>query len=115
VRFYLDEHLSPRIAEIARGLGLDVVTAIELGRRRLSDQAQLELAAQDDRCLVTVDRDFIGLTVRFLESQQPHNGVLIVPTSLPSDHFTAIAQALKRYAETHADTPMTYVIDYLTS
>jgi len=113
VRFYLDEHLSPRIAEIARGLGLDVVTAIELGRRRLSDQAQLELAAQDDRCLVTVDRDFIGLTVRFLESQQPHNGVLIVPTSLPSDHFTAIAQALKRYAETHGDTPMAYVIDYL--
>ena len=115
MRFYLDEHLSSRIAEIARGLGLDVVTALELGRRRLSDQAQLELAAQEERCLVTLDRDFVGLTIRFLESHQPHHGLLLVPRSLPSDHFTGIAQALKRYAESHVDTPMAYVIDYLTS
>ena len=113
MRFYLDEHFSPRIAEIARGLGLDVVSAVELGRPGLSDQTQLELAAQDGRCLVTKDRDFLSLTVRFLEGHQSHNGVLLVSRSLPLDHFTGIAQALLWYAELHANTPMAYVIDYL--
>jgi predicted nuclease of predicted toxin-antitoxin system len=116
VRFYLDEHFSTRIAEIARGYGLDVVSALELGNRGLPDLWQLEFAAQDDRCMVTRDgRDFRRLNVSFLERIQPHSGILIVPRSLPSEYFTRIAQALQRYAETHADTSMTYVIDYLTS
>ena len=73
---------------------------------------QLEFAAHEDRCLVTQDRDFIRLTVRFLERHEPHNGVLLVPKSLPLDHFTGIAQALQRYADAHADPPMAYVIDF---
>ena len=47
MRFYLDEHFSPRIAEIARGHGLDVVSALELGDRGLPDLWQLEFAAQN--------------------------------------------------------------------
>jgi predicted nuclease of predicted toxin-antitoxin system len=116
VRFYLDEHFSSQIAEIARGHGLDVVSALELGHRGLPDLRQLEFAAHEDRCLVTKDRgDFNRLYLSFLQRNQPHSGVLIVPRSLPSDRLTGIAQALKRYADSHADTPMTYVIDYLTS
>ena len=116
MRFYLDEHFSSQIAEIARGHGLDVVSALELGHRGLPDLWQLEFATQEDRCMVTKDgRDFRRLYLRFLERNQPHGGVLIVPRSLPSEYFTAIAQALQRYADSHADTPMAYVIDYLTS
>jgi predicted nuclease of predicted toxin-antitoxin system len=116
VRFYLDEHLSPRIAEIARGHGLDVISALEIGNVGLPDLLQLEFAAREDRCMVTKDRgDFNRLYLSFLERNQPHSGILSVPKSLPSEYFTGIAQALQRYAETHADTPMTYVIDYLTS
>jgi predicted nuclease of predicted toxin-antitoxin system len=116
VRFYLDEHFSPRIAEIARGHGLDVVSALELGHRGLPDLWQLEFATQEDRCMVTRDRgDFNRLYVSFLERNQPHSGILLVPRSLPSEYFSRIAQALQRYAETHADTPMAYVIDFLTS
>jgi predicted nuclease of predicted toxin-antitoxin system len=114
VRFYLDEHFSSSIAEIARGLGLDVVSALELGNRGLPDQWQLEFAAQEDRCMVTKDgRDFRRLNVSFLERNQPHSGILIVPRSLPSEYFSGIAQALQRYAKSHADTPMAYVIDYI--
>jgi len=105
-----------RIAEIARGHGLDVISALELGHRGLSDLWQLEFATQEERCMVTRDgRDFRRLYVSFLERNQAHGGILIVPRSLPSEYFSRIAQALQRYAETHADTPMTYVIDYLTS
>ena len=68
MRFYLDEDLSPRIAVIARGLGLDVVSAIELGNLGLADEEQLSLAARDGRCVVTQNRaDFIRLTVTSFE------------------------------------------------
>lgn len=66
VRFFLDEHLSPRIAEIARGLGVDVTSVIERGTVGLSDEEQLSAAAEEGRCLVTQDRaDFIVLTTIF--------------------------------------------------
>jgi len=114
VRFYLDEHFSPRIAEIARGLGLDVVSALELGNRGLPDLWQLDFATQEDRCMVTKDRrHFRRLHLSFLERNQPHSGILIVLKSLPSEYFTGIAQALQRYADSHVGSPMTYVIDYL--
>jgi predicted nuclease of predicted toxin-antitoxin system len=114
VRFYLDEHFAPVIAVIARGLGLDVVSALELGNGGLSDVSQLELAAQDDRCLVTKDReDFARLTLSFLERQKPHHGVLIVPRSLPSNYFSGIANALQQYAEAHPDARLDHVVDYL--
>lgn len=116
MRFYLDEHFSPRIAEIARGHGLDVVSALEFGHRGLPDLWQLEFAAHEDRCLVTKDRgDFNRLYRSFLERNQPHSGILIVPRSLPSEYYSRIAQALQRYGESHVGTPMTDMIDYLTS
>jgi predicted nuclease of predicted toxin-antitoxin system len=114
VRFYLDEDLSPRIAVIARGLGLDVVSAIELGNLGLADEEQLSLAARDGRCVVTQNRaDFIRLTVTSFEQQSPHAGVLLVPESLPTDHFAAIARALLDYAHTRSPVAMAYVVDYL--
>jgi len=100
LRFYLDEHFSPRVAEISRGHGLDVISA-------------LELSVQEDRCLVTHDKSAsIRHTVRSLERHEPHNGVLLIPRSLHLDHFTGIAEALRMYAESRSDTPMTYVIDF---
>jgi predicted nuclease of predicted toxin-antitoxin system len=114
VRFYLDEDLSSRIAVIARGLGLDVVSALEAGNGGLTDEAQLLRAARDNRCLVTQNRaDFVRLTVLFFERQDPHAGVLLVPHSLPTDHFSGVAQSLKEYAQSHATATMAYVVDFL--
>ncbi|MBA3636422.1 MAG: DUF5615 family PIN-like protein, partial [Rubrobacteraceae bacterium] len=36
MRFLLDEDLPPRAAEVARGLGLDVLSLHELGRRGIA-------------------------------------------------------------------------------
>ena len=114
MRFYLDEDLSPRIAAICRGLGLDVVSSVEAGNGGLTDREQLQLASQDDRCLVTQNRaDFVRLTVEFFEQLQPHAGVVLVPDSLPTDHFSGIAQALHAYAEAHPGQAMDYVVDFL--
>jgi predicted nuclease of predicted toxin-antitoxin system len=114
VRFYLDEHLSPEIAQIARGLGLDVVSALEVGPPGLSDEQQLDLAAREERCLVTRDRrDFIRLTLLYFESLRSHAGVLLLPISLQTNQFSGIARALAAYAQQHADADLHYLVDYL--
>ena len=114
MRFYLDEHLPARIAEIARALGLDVVSSHEVGRDRLSDDEQLKLAALDGRCFVTKDRDdFTRLTVQYFEQGYPHAGVLIIPANWPTDDFARIARALAAYADSHTEAPTDYLLDFL--
>jgi predicted nuclease of predicted toxin-antitoxin system len=114
VRFYLDENLSTTIAEIGRGIGLDVISCEELGRQGLSDLEQLRLAAQDGRCLVTANRDdFIRLTTLFAQTGRPHAGVLIVPSRWRTDQFTRIARALASFETRHAGGSTNYLIEFL--
>src|SRR5581483_379286 len=100
MRFYLDEDLSDQVARAARAQGLDVVSSHELGRDGWSDDEQLRQAAEEGRCFVTRNRDdFIALTTRCLEHECPHEGVLIVPPSLPNARVAAIVRALVAYAQ----------------
>lgn len=97
MQFLLDEDLHPGTAEIGRGLGLDVVSVHEIGRRGFSDEEQLRFAALDQRVLVTRNRnDFIRLTVSFFQTGELHAGILIVPQSLPNHRPERIAHALRR-------------------
>ena len=114
MRFYLDENLSPHIAELARRLGLDVVSAHEAGQIGADDRAQLLFAARDGRCIVTRDRaDFVALTVSFFEEGAPHAGVLLIPGSLAVDDFMAVARALLAFIRRHGNASMDYVVDFL--
>lgn len=114
MRFYLDEDLSPIIAELARRRGLDATSALEAVHRGVNDEAQLRLATAEQRCLVTRNRNhFLRLTVWFFEKGWPHAGVLIVPSSVPSDRFADIAAALVAYDHTHPEGVHPYTIDYL--
>lgn len=114
MRFYLDEDLSPKVAEIARKMGADVVTARECGNLGQKDEVHLAFAAREDRCLVTRNRNhFVSLTVEFLENEQPHRGVLIVPYSIPSDRFSSVATALTEYDRNHPEGIPPYTLDFL--
>jgi hypothetical protein len=114
MRFYLDEDLSGRIAEIARGLGVDVASSHECGRDGLSGEAQLLAAAREGRCFVTRNRaDFVALSVRGFELGWPHAGVLLLASSLPGDDFAGIARAIAEYGRAHPDGLEPYVVDFL--
>jgi predicted nuclease of predicted toxin-antitoxin system len=114
VKFYLDEDLSPKIAEILRKSGINALSVHEAGMCEASDQKQLEFAATEKRCLVTRNRnDFIKLTVRFFNDQHPHCGVLIDPHSLSGDQFSRIASLIKKFSSRHPKGLAPYSIAFL--
>jgi len=112
--FYLDEDLSPKIAQILRKSGVDALSAHEAGMCEASDQKQLEFAAQGKRCLVTRNRDdFITLTVHLFNEHRPHYGVLIIPHTIPGDQFSLIARLLKKFSLQHRPGVEAYTIAFL--
>ncbi|MEW6214853.1 MAG: DUF5615 family PIN-like protein [Nitrospirota bacterium] len=115
MKYYLDEDLSPKIAEVLRKHHIDAVSAHEVEMLQAADLEQLERASSEGRCLVTRNRnDFIRLTVQFFNEHRPHTGVLIIPHTLPGDKFSTIAKAIMKYHSKHPeDTLEAYTIDFL--
>ena len=67
MKLYLDENLSPRLAEMRRARGLDIVSAYEVGNAELDDRAELAYATRAARAIVTCDvPDFTVLAAEAL-------------------------------------------------
>lgn len=116
MKFYLDEDLSPKIAQILRRSGIDALSAHETGMLEAGDLEQLEVAAREKRCLVTRNRDdFIRLTVQFFNEHRPHPGVLIIPHTIPGDQFNRIARLLKTFSSRHPSGMEPYAIAFLSA
>jgi len=116
VRYLIDEDLSHEVAEAARGLGLDAVSVQELGRRGLSDAAQLAFSIQEGRIIVTRNRDdFLALLVAAFGAGQEAPGVLVVPHTIPGSPASLAAHALLRWhdAQLRRGDPGACICDFL--
>lgn len=113
MRFYLDEDLSPKIAEIARGLGVDITTTHEAGRLGTPDPEQLRFVAREGRCIVTCNRPhFIRYTYELMAEGADHAGVLLVPQSLSPNDVARVAAALARHAREHEEGLEPYTVNW---
>lgn len=100
MKFYLDEDLSPRIAERLRKRGIDAVSAFEAGNVQLSDREQLAYAAQEGRCLVTRNvRHFILLAQEAIRRQEPHAGIILCSPNIRGFETGTIVHAVTRLAK----------------
>jgi predicted nuclease of predicted toxin-antitoxin system len=61
VKFLIDQNRSPRLAELLRGDGHDAVHTLELGLERAADHELIDLAAVEERVIVSGDTDFGAL------------------------------------------------------
>ena len=115
MRFYIDEMFSAVVAALLRARGVDAVSALELGYSGTQDEVHLQLAAADGRAIVTRNyRHFVELTESFRERQLPHAGVVLVPTSIPSEDFGGLAAAIEAVAGLHPDGLPPYTIMWLS-
>lgn len=111
--FYLDEDIPRSAAKVGRGLGLDVVSALEAGPTPRPDVEHLAAAAAQGRILVSYNRDdFIEITRDAFAAGKPHAGVLILTRKLPRDP-ARIAHALLRWAS-GGRRLQSYEIDFLS-
>jgi len=61
IRFHLDEHVDPAIAEGLRRRGVDVTTTQEVGLMQASDDVQLAYFRSEARVLFTEDAGFLRM------------------------------------------------------
>lgn len=114
MKFYLDEDLSPRIAEALRRHRLDAVSAHEAGNHGIADREQLAFARGQQRCLVTRNgRHFVELAREAIQRQQPHAGIVICPSRVRGDEVGRIAVALTRLAERYPEGLGDYDVVFL--
>lgn len=108
LRFYLDEHIDPRIARALRARGVDVLTAQEAGRasHSIPDPIQLSYAAVNNRVFVTGDWDFLD----YAYTVHPHAGVAILPRHVGIGEATLYLEVLAhtRSAEDYANQMLVY-------
>jgi len=114
VKLYLDEDISPKVAVILRKKGMDALSAHETGMLEASDEEQLSFTAAEGRVMVTRNRDdFITLTVQFFEALKPHNGLIIVPHTLPGSEFSKLASLLAKFSKDYPQGLQPYTIEFL--
>ncbi|MGO9597139.1 MAG: DUF5615 family PIN-like protein [Isosphaeraceae bacterium] len=71
LRFHLDEHIDPAIADGLRRRGIDVTTTLEAGLRGAADEEHVAFARAQRRVIVTQDSDFL----RIHRAGVPHEGI----------------------------------------
>lgn len=95
MRFLVDQCVGRRVATWLRGEGHDVLDASEL-RQDPGDRALLERARDEERILVTLDKDFGGLV--YLHGMR-HAGLIRLPDVPARRRIVLMAELLGRHGQ----------------
>ena len=115
MRYLLDENLPERLARLLRERGLDAWHVRELGRGGLSDQEQLDYAAEQRRVLISRDyKDMPRLAVEFLTAERAHSGVALLPPSIANSDVGGSADAITAFNR-EFDAVQPYHVSWLQS
>ncbi len=115
MKFYIDEDISPKVAEILRKRGIDAVSAHEIGMAGASDEDQSAEAVSRRCAIVTRNRDdFIILTVQAFENRSHHYGLVIVSHSISGSDFRGMAGLLEKCAKKNPGGMGAYTIEFIT-
>jgi hypothetical protein len=104
--FYLDANISPRVARIARGMGVDALALAEdpAMDHSADDDEVLERATERGRWVVTYNRaDFVHLAQAFAEQGWRYRGIVLVSPRIPGDGFPRMADLLADFAAAQPD------------
>jgi hypothetical protein len=100
VRIKLDENIGKRGRELLRQCGHDVLTVYDQGLCGIADDRLFDICSNEDRVLVTLDRDF-GEILRFPPSDGAGLVVLdLGPRATPTRILDRLADFIS-VAETH--------------
>lgn len=99
-KLYLDEDVTPKVAEALRRGGFDVVHALEVGRTgpAYTDEAQLAYAASNQRALFSYNRvEFEELAVEWFREGREHWGILLSPRQYSLKRLKALLEKLTQF------------------
>lgn len=93
IHLYLDEDsMDKDLVSALRARGLDVVTALEMGKIHISDEEHLIYASQVGRVLFSFNRgDFYKLHLRYLAEGKIHSGII-----LANQQRYSVGEAMRR-------------------
>lgn len=114
MRVYLDENLSPRVAQILRARGIDAISAYEVGNVGLDDGAQRPYATAAGRVIVTGNvEDFVALDRVAIAANASHAGMVLISSAFRLNEFAALADGIERVAKLYP-AGMPYTVVYLS-
>lgn len=100
MKVYLDENLSPRIAEGLQARGIDATSAHEVGNTSLDDRSQLGHAAREGRAIVSANIvDFMMLAQEAVAANAHHAGIVVVPSAFQLYERGALVDAIEVLAQ----------------
>jgi predicted nuclease of predicted toxin-antitoxin system len=113
VRFFIDEDLSPKLAEECREAGYDAISVRDRGMLRASDREVSRLCFEEDRVLVTNNAtDFLKLA----EEAGLHPGLVFLPLGSRNEMRSWMREAIKAIDDLAAETgqsPATLMINHV--
>jgi predicted nuclease of predicted toxin-antitoxin system len=112
-KLYLDEDVSPRLADMLRSAGFDAVSARDISALGETDRQQFERARASGRTIFSYNfYDFDAIARSEAQAGRPHSGIIVSYYQYDSDQLGVLAAAIAAFLAGRgpADIANTYLV-----